>query len=110
MVAIDEGLSKYITFIPVRAGSWTCTVHAVHNYLTEVFIINDIAPGKNGELPDWKSLEGTEFSDKREIRRVVKDLLIKAKGNIAEGYIAITLVVPRKKVMDVRKYICNLED
>jgi hypothetical protein len=109
VVVVDDGVSKYVTFIPVRAGSWTCIVYATHNYVTNKFTINDVAPGKNGEVPDWKSLDGVEFNCKRDIRDTVKQLLLKARDNIEEGYMAITVIVPRKKILEVHKYIHNLE-
>jgi hypothetical protein len=109
VVIVDEGVSRFITYLLVRAGSWTCIVYANHNYITQKFTIGDIAPGKNGELPDWRSLEDVEFDCKRDLREAVKKLLIKARSNIADGYMAITVVVPRKKILEVRKYLHNLE-
>jgi hypothetical protein len=103
-----EGDSKYTTFIPVRFKRCTTIAYAIYNNLEKRYRLKVVAPGIHGELPVWEDLKNSFFSDKNEIRKVIRDRMKAAQANVDSGMQSITIVVPRNRAKELREYALEL--
>ena len=103
-----EGDSKYTTFIPVRFKKYTTIVYAIYNSLERQYRLKVVAPGVHGELPVWEDLKNCFFSNKNEIRQVIRSRMAAAQTNIDVAMQSVTIVVPRSRAKELREYAMNL--